>query len=150
MNNAPRPSCDVLIVEDDQLQAQELAEALGRTGLGVAVVRNAAQACQLAAAQQPRVALVDYNLPDQNGLGVARLLKELSPDITTIIMSGGIEGLPEHALEEFGILAFVNKPLPLNLLRQAVQRLIQKKPTARSASPQPKSWFSAGVGSPRK
>jgi CheY-like chemotaxis protein len=144
-----QPSCDVLIVEDDPLQAQELAEGLGRTGLRVTIVRNAAQACQFAAAQHPRVALVDYNLPDQNGLAVAKLLKELSPNITTIMMSAGIEGLPERALEEFGILAFVNKPLPLNLLRQAVQKLVRGPSTAGTSSPRG-GWLSAGVGSPRR
>jgi hypothetical protein len=64
-------------------------------------------------------------------------------------MSAGIEGLPERALEEFGILAFVNKPLPLSLLRQAVLRLVRGQPKADTSSPR-RGWLSAGVGSPRR
>ena len=71
------------------------------------------------------------------------------PDTAIILMSGRIEGLSEQTLREIGITVFVNKPVPLSALRQAVLRLVQSGPPKRQAEAQ-KSWFSTGVGGQRK
>ena len=123
--------CDVLVVEDDPVQAEEMMGFLGRAGLVVEVAPDGAHAMRMAEILKPRVVVLDYNLPDMTGVIVAERLKLLSPDIAVIMMSGRIGGLSENVLKQLGITVFVSKPVPLAVLRQAVQGLV----TASKGSP---------------
>jgi DNA-binding response OmpR family regulator len=138
--------CDVLIVEDDILQAEEMAAYLGRAGLAVQTAHNGAAGVRLAQVLRPRVALLDYNLPDLTGVDVAERVRAMLPDTAIIIMSGRIDGLAESTLEKTGVSVFVNKPVPLAPLRQAVLRLIKTGPVVRRGGAG--GWFAGGVGSP--
>lgn len=141
--------CDVLIVEDDVVQSEEMAAFLARAGLTVQTAHNGATALPLAEQLRPRVALLDYNLPDLNGVELAEAIRALLPDSAIIMMSGRIEGLAELTLEKIGISVFVNKPVPLGPLRQAVQRLVKTGRVVRRAGAGAGGWFAGGVGSQR-
>ncbi|UYN94241.1 MAG: response regulator [Enhydrobacter sp.] len=141
--------CDVLIVEDDVVQAEEMAAFLARAGLSVQIAHNGVTALPLAQQLQPRVALLDYNLPDLNGVELATAIRGLLPDTAIIMMSGRIEGLAELTLEKIGISVFVNKPVPLGPLRQAVQRLVKSGRPVRRPGTGSGGWFAGGVGSQR-
>lgn len=142
------PRCDVLIVEDDVAQCQELAEFIGRAGLSVAVAYGGRSALREAARHSPRVALLDYNLPDVTGVDLAEKLRAFLPDTAIIMMSGRIDGLSEKTLEQIGITVFVNKPLPLAPLRAAILKLARK---GTSGSPQQhqRGWIGTGFGGTR-
>ena len=133
-------SCDVLVIEDDPVQAEEMAGFLGRAGLVVETAPDGAHAMRMAEILRPRVVVLDYNLPDMTGVIVAERLKLISPDISVIMMSGRIGGLSENVLKQLGISVFVSKPVPLAVLRQAVQGLVQssKGSTAASAADVPR------------
>jgi CheY-like chemotaxis protein len=121
-NQAP---CDVLVVEDDAVQAEEMAGFLGRAGLVVQTAPDGAHAMRMAEMLGPRVVVLDYNLPDMTGIIVAERLRRLSPDISVIMLSGRIGGLSASVVKQLGISVFVSKPVPLGVLRQAVQDLVQ-------------------------
>jgi CheY-like chemotaxis protein len=72
----------------------------------------------------PRVAILDYNLPNLTGLDLAFELRGLLPDVSIILMSGAVGGLKQEELEKAGIKVFVNKPLPLRSLYRAVRQMI--------------------------
>jgi DNA-binding response OmpR family regulator len=125
--------CDVLIVEDDQALCEELIDALGRPGLHVTHANNRAQALEWAQSAPPRVALLDYNLPDCTGIELAEELRALLPRTAILLMSGRIESLPQETLRRIDIRVFINKPLPLRALREAVTQLV-REPVARVAN----------------
>ena len=102
-----------------------MAGFLGRAGLVVKTAPDGAHAMRMAEILRPRVVVLDYNLPDMTGIIVAERLRLLSPDIAVIMMSGRIGGLSENVLKQLGISVFVSKPVPLGVLRQAVQGLVQ-------------------------
>jgi DNA-binding response OmpR family regulator len=147
--DAPQ-QCDVLIVEDDVIQCEEMAGYLGRAGLWVQMAHDGATALRLAREQTPKVALLDYNLPDINGVQLAELLRPVLPQTAIIMMSGRIDGLSEQTLAKLGITVFVNKPLPLGPLRQAVLKLVQAAPTDRGGPPRQTGWLAAGYGGTRR
>lgn len=140
--------CDVLIVEDDIPQCQELAEFIGRAGLSVAVAYGGKSALREAALHNPRVALLDYNLPDATGVDLAGDLRALLPDMAIIMMSGRIDGLSERTLDATGITVFVNKPLPLAPLRNAILRLAHARPDDRKQHHR-RGWLGTGFGGTR-
>lgn len=116
---------DVLIIEDDPTQAEELACYLRRAGLRVDATVSGSLAIHTVAELRPRVALIDYNLPDMDGVTVAERIKRLSPGTAMIVMSGRIDRLSDLTLAKFGIFTFMNKPVALGPLRSAVRKLVR-------------------------
>jgi DNA-binding response OmpR family regulator len=140
--------CDVLIVEDNMMQCDEMADFLSRADLRVAKAYNGAEARDQARLYEPRVVLLDFNLPDMTGVQLAEILRALLPSAAILMMSGRIDGLSEQTLEKLGITVFVNKPVPLGPLRQAVLKLVISSRDGQEA-PQQKGWLGTGVGGRR-
>ncbi len=155
MNDSPprlkavASQCDVLIVEDDEIQCEEMASFLARAGLEVVMANNAAQALRLCTTVPPRVALLDFNLPDGTGVELAERMRALLPETSILMMSGRIDGLSEQILTRLGITVFVNKPLPLAPLRQAVLKLVRAAPVDQNRQRRQAGWLAAGVGGTR-
>lgn len=136
---------DVLIVEDDPVQREEMAGFLARVGLSVAVAATCAAALAKAKGAAPKVVIIDYNLPDGTGLDLAEKIRGLLPQAAIMLASARVEGLGEDVLDRIRISVFLNKPVPLQALRQAVLGLVRNGPSAH----QERGWMSAGLGSPR-
>ncbi len=142
--------CDVLIVEDDAMQCIEMQGFLSRAGLNVETVRDATTGLARARFVRPRVLLLDYNLPDMNGVQLAEQMRALLPDSAILMMSGRIDGLSEKTLADLGITTFVNKPVPMAPLRQAIVKLVQASREGRTAAPSRPGWLNAGLGGTRR
>ncbi len=121
----PAFNSDVLVVEDDPTQAEELACHLRRYGLKVDATVSGSIAIHTVSDLRPKVAIIDYNLPDLDGVTVAERIKRLSPGTAMIILSGRIDGLSDVTLANTGVFTFMNKPVSLGALRQVVQKLIR-------------------------
>ena len=100
-----------------------------------------ASALRLIAWVRPRVAILDYHLPD-----LTEQLRQRFPGLPIVMMSGALSGVETDALRMAGVRVFINKPAPLGPLRQAVVQLLRSAPSTREAN-KPKNWFSGGLGS---
>lgn len=119
----PQATCDVLIVEDDPAQAEELACYFTRSGLTVQVCLCGSAAIHCVSEVRPRIALLDYNLPDMDGVTIAERIRRLSPDTSMLMMSGRIDGLAEPTLRKVGLYSFMNKPVNPRKLLSAMRRM---------------------------
>ena len=149
MPNRFRKPLDVLIVEDHRPICDQMAEFLHRGGLSVLGVYSAEEALAVADEYQPRVLILDYNLPGTDGIELARQLRATLEDAAIIMMSGRIEGISERTLAEVRINVFLNKPVPLVPLRRAVERLASAD-AAKPAGPSGGGWLSTGLGGKRE
>ena len=143
-----RVRCDVIVVDDYQELATAIAGALNGRGLSTHVAFDGQSAVALARNYNPAVALVDCSLPDIDGFDLIRQLGDAWPDTTFIAMSGDVGGISEDMARQLRIKAFLNKPLPMRVLAQAVERLVRSScdsPVEREA---PSAWISLGIGSP--
>lgn len=122
----PLEACDVLVVDDDFALSEAITQLLLRSGLRVRKAHNAASALGFAAFAPPRVAILDYQLPDTNGVALAAELRAENPSLHIILMSANNVDLDRKTLDQAGIKVFVNKPMPPGPLRQAVLRLLQQ------------------------
>jgi DNA-binding NarL/FixJ family response regulator len=81
----------VLLVDDHAMVAESFRRVLVATGdfdvVGVAA--TVAQATALAVDRRPDVILMDYRLPDGDGVTAARAILALLPDTKVLILSGG-------------------------------------------------------------
>ena len=117
--------CDVLVVDDDFALSEAITHLLSRSGLRVRKAHNASAALSFAAFAPPRVAILDYQLPDGTGLALAAALHAENPGMHIILMSANNVDIDQATLDKAGIKVFVNKPMPPGPLRQAVMRLLQ-------------------------
>lgn len=150
MDNRFRQPLDVLIVEDHRPICDQMVDFLRRGGLTVLGSYSAGDALAVAGEYQPRVLILDYNLPDLDGIELARQLRATLEDAAIIMMSGRIEGISERTLADVRINVFLNKPVPLVPLRRAVERLARADAaTTKPANPSAGGWLSTGWGGKR-
>ena len=145
-----RFNLDVVVVDDYRELTAEIAEALRRRGLSTKVAYDGATARALAEDSTPAVALVDCTLPDVDGFNLIRQLGKAWPQTTFLVISGDVGGISEDMARQLRIHAFLNKPLPMRVLAQAVERLVRRS-CERTMEPEaPRAWISLGIGSPAR
>ncbi len=126
-----------ILVVDDELGIRELLfEILNDEGHAVELAENAAQARALRENQQPDLVLLDIWMPDTDGV---TLLKEWAGSgqltMPVIMMSG--HATIDTAVEatRIGAMAFLEKPITLQKLLQAVGEGLDRLVERRSAPP---------------
>mgnify|MGYP000152558393 CR=1 FL=1 len=93
-NRSPR----ILIVEDDNLQQLILRSALESRGYVVEAVSEGLQAVRMIRDNVYDLVLIDYQLPELDGLAVARLIQDLMPDAMRPRMVA-LTSAPSHLIE---------------------------------------------------
>jgi DNA-binding NtrC family response regulator len=87
---------NILLVDDNEKFLKSVAERTRLKGFNVFTALNGRQAIEIAQKGSIHVAVVDQRLPDMEGLVVITKLKDLSPDVKTILLTGhGDEKLKE-------------------------------------------------------
>lgn len=76
-----------LLVEDDALLADGLAQSLGRLGLEVILAATAAEAEAALLGQAVDLVLLDLGLPDRDGLDVLKALRRRGETIPVLILT---------------------------------------------------------------
>jgi len=114
----------ILVVDDESLIRWTLSERLSQDGFTVVEAETAAAAL---ARFGPDIDLVllDYKLPDSNGLQVLRSMKASDPDVPVILLTAfsSIENAVE-AMKQ-GAYHYANKPFNLDELALVVQKALE-------------------------
>ncbi len=89
---------NILLVDDDPKFLASVAERAKIKGFNVLTAENGKAALVVAQDTPIHVAVVDYQMPDMEGLVVITKLKEIFPDVKTILLTGhGGDKLKEAA-----------------------------------------------------
>ncbi|MGH7343567.1 MAG: sigma-54-dependent transcriptional regulator, partial [Candidatus Rokuibacteriota bacterium] len=121
----------VLVVDDDQVARELLAETLGREGYQVRVAGGGEEALRLAGAEPFDVALVDLRMPDLDGLGVLKQLAMIQPDLPVVILTAF--ATIETAIEAVnaGAFDYLSKPFRMEEIKIVVRRTLDARRLAR-------------------
>lgn len=94
--NLPLGSINILLVDDNEKFVNRLADRIRLKGYDPLVALNGREALEIAASNKIRMAVVDQYMPDMEGLVVITKLKEIDPQIQTLLLTGhGDEKLRE-------------------------------------------------------
>jgi DNA-binding NarL/FixJ family response regulator len=101
----------VLLVDDHQMFVESLARVLGEDERidVVGVAAHADDARRLAAELQPRVALVDFQLPDENGVELTGELKAQHPDLMVVMLTASTDDRVLLGAIDAGCSGFLTK-----------------------------------------
>ena len=111
----------IAIVEDSLVVRKLLSTILKSAGYRVIECANEEEAKRLGHVD---MAVLDYLLPDGNGLNVAKFLKRKNPAVSLVLLTARRERVSPQEAQEYGIEFYLQKPInPEKILEIAKERL---------------------------
>lgn len=127
----------ILIVDDDHVQRQVVADVLTRLGYRVETAASGEQALELLASHGADIIIADLVMPGGiDGVETFQRAKEICPGLRAIIISGvaDAEGTPE--VRSMGAGAFLRKPVRLEKLTSTIREELDRRGGLQSSSRQ--------------
>lgn len=117
----------VLIIDDEELISWSLARELQHSDYSTYVASTGLVGMQLFQKEQPQVVLLDYRLPDADGLDLLSRIKSAAPDTVVILMTayGGTEAAVRAI--KLGAQDYVTKPVLADELMLHIQRGLEEQ-----------------------
>lgn len=115
-----------ILVVDDEGYVLDVCRRILQIDYDVSIVQNGLEAIKLAETEHFDLLLTDIKMPGIDGLDTARAVREISPDIVCVTMTG--YSTMETAINalRLGIDEFVLKPFEPEELRLSVERALEK------------------------
>ncbi len=123
---APDTPPVVMVVDDEPELRALLAEYFGRHGFSVRQAEDAAVARRLVAEQVPELAILDVNMPGENGLSLARFLRESHPRMGLVMLTTAGESVDRIVGLELGADDYVPKPFEMRELLARVRAVLRR------------------------
>ena len=123
--SAPGERIHVMVVDDAPEAAETLAMVLKLDGFAVSTALTGAQALAAIAQAAPDCMLVDFGLPDMDGLDLVRAIRERhGDDIILVAVTGWSEDKPRVA-ETFALVDHhFTKPVTVEQLRSILRPMM--------------------------
>lgn len=114
---APRTG-PILVVDDDAMLLESTAALVSHLGhIPVLAARGEIALDQLEAGLEPRLVILDMDMPGLGGAGTLPRLRALRPDLPVVISTGGVHPQVPHLLHTFPLVSLMPKPYGLSELR---------------------------------
>lgn len=119
----------LVLVIDDNAQMRRLARRiLSSAGHSVLEAEDGERGMVLLCKERPSLVITDLVMPNKEGLETIREIREISPELKVIAMSGGDLGsggkLYLHLAEQLGADAILAKPFRASELLNTVTRTL--------------------------
>lgn len=117
----------ILVIDDDESIRTTMAAILESEGYNVDTAENGKEAIVKSNSDLYRVALIDFRLPDMEGTELLTALRETTPKMAKIMVTGyptvqnAIDCVNRHAD------AYFVKPVDYGTLLNTIRNLIQKQ-----------------------
>ena len=123
--DAAAPVARIIVVDDDTAILELVTLLLSRRSYQVSTASDARTALDLIARNRPELVLLDYMMPDQDGLKTLRTIREQFPDTSVIMFSG--QGSEEIVAElmKAGASEYLLKPFNNRTLLDRVDGVLR-------------------------
>ncbi len=123
-----------LLVVDDEPELRELLdEYFVRHGFDVRTAADAALARELIAQAVPDAAILDVNMPGENGLSLARWLRDAHPGLGIVMLTTVGEAVDRVVGLELGADDYIPKPFEMRELLARVRAVLRRLQLTQSA-----------------
>jgi two-component system phosphate regulon response regulator OmpR len=120
----PRPL--VVVVEDEAVQRQMLADYLARQNFRVAALGDGAALRRLVARELPALVMLDVGLPGEDGFALARWLRERSGRVGIIMVTAAGDTVDRVVGLESGADDYIAKPFEPRELLARVKSVLRR------------------------
>lgn len=134
-SNAATPTLDIVIVDDDRLQLQLLAELFGRLDGATFNIRttvHAHEAVEMISRQKPQMLFTDIEMPEMSGSDMLRLVNGY--DMAKVAMTAHEESIMPRLRRE-GFDACLFKPFSVQTLAATICQLTRMTILPKAADP---------------
>jgi DNA-binding NtrC family response regulator len=122
---ARRPK--ILLVDDEEAIRFPIGRFLGASGYDVENAGSLEEGLEACGKALPDAAVLDFSLPDGDGLDLMRRLKALDPAMPVVLLTGhGTIDLAVKAMQE-GAEQFFTKPVELKTLQVVLERVLDNR-----------------------
>jgi len=118
----------ILVVDDEVDICLLLEKFLGRKGFEVTTCHKGNDALKLAEDHDYDLFIIDYRLPDFEGIDLLKELKKLSPETNIIVITGYSDIRLAVEVIKYGAYDYVTKPLFPEELHNLVKEALAEKP----------------------
>ena len=119
----------LLIVDDEELTRQGILGSIDFAGLGIDRVtgaRDGAEGVRLAEADPVDLVLSDIRMPKMDGLAMVQTLRETSPDLVAIFMSGYTDREYLKTALRLGAVNYIDKPIDIDELTSTLKKAVDQ------------------------
>jgi DNA-binding response OmpR family regulator len=123
----------ILVVEDHKPTRTFLADNLAADGFELLEAQTAAEALRLMKTKYPDLAIIDLGLPDRDGLGLLREIRDsdriasrVDPDLPLLVLSGRASELDRVRGLDRGCDDYMGKPFSYPELHARVNALLRR------------------------
>jgi two-component system NtrC family response regulator len=116
----------ILIAEDEKAQRDLLVGFLKKEGFSIGAAANGREALQKLEEDLFDIALIDYKMPDLDGLQTLREIRRIYPELPVVMMTA--YGTVETAVASMkeGALDYLTKPIDLDELLLILNKVIER------------------------
>jgi len=116
----------LLIVDDERDFVASLADILEDFEYQVDIATTASEAVKLIQSTTYDAAVVDYRMPELNGIELHQRLREIQGDLATILLTAYADRQTHQAAEEAGFWLVIEKPLDVPDIAAKLEGLTQR------------------------
>jgi DNA-binding NtrC family response regulator len=113
----------ILVIDDEEGIRETVREILSDEGYRVFDAEDGSKAMDLIRQVHPQVVLLDIWMPEMDGIGLLREIKQSEPDLPVIIISGHGNIHTAVTTAKLGAFEFIEKPLSLDDLLGTVRQI---------------------------
>jgi CheY-like chemotaxis protein len=120
------PAARVLVADDDEIFLEILANTIQSAGAEVVLAHDGLDALEQLSAAEFDILVTDLNMPRMDGLTLLRHVRDLYPNVISILITGF--GSLESAIEAFrlGIYDYIQKPFMTEQVSVTIRNAIER------------------------
>ncbi|MBW1740158.1 MAG: response regulator [Deltaproteobacteria bacterium] len=122
----PKGKEHILFVDDEEQLVRMAHQALKRLGYEVTVRTSSVEALEAFRAQPDKfdIVITDQTMPNMTGIGLAKELLRIRPDIPIILCTGFSEAITPERAKAMGIREFIMKPIVTSDIAKSIRRVL--------------------------
>ena len=122
----------ILVVDDERDICRMISNILKEEGYKVDKAYNGGQAIKKIKARGYNLMILDYKLPDMDGINVLKEVRRIKPSLKVIMISAYGSPSIKSMAKKLGAYRFLDKPFDLDRLVRVVKDALTEKVRAKS------------------